>query len=121
MPERWIYHLSRRRDWDEPRGPNGYAGSAEDRADGFLHFSTAAQVAESARRHHAGETDLLLIEVDAEALGPELGWEAARGGQRFPHLRAALPGTAIVAVYDLPLGPDGWHVFPALKSTDDAS
>ena len=116
MSERWIYHLSRRADWARAKDIGHYEGSAEDRVDGFLHFSTAAQVVESARRHRAGETGLVLLEVDADALGAALKWEPSRGGQLFPHLYGPLPVTAATAAFDLPLDPDGDHVFPTMKS-----
>lgn len=115
MSERWIYHLSRRADWRNAKQSGSYAGSAEDTVDGFLHFSTAGQVIESAAKHRSGERDLVLLEVDADALGEALRWEPSRGGQLFPHLYGVLPVTAVVAEFDLPLGSGGLHVFPKLK------
>lgn len=115
MNKRWIYHLSRRPDWHLAKQSGDYAGSAEDTADGFLHFSTASQVIESARKHRSGEPDLILLKVDADALGESLRWEPSRGGQLFPHLYGALPASAVIAEVDLPLGADGLHVFPELK------
>jgi uncharacterized protein (DUF952 family) len=115
MNNRWIYHLSRRADWERARESGSYPGSAEDAVDGFLHFSTASQVGESARKHRAGERDLILLEVDANALGNALRWEPSRGGQLFPHLYGPLPAAAVAKAVELPLGPDGNHVFPDLK------
>jgi uncharacterized protein (DUF952 family) len=112
MTERWVYYLARRGEFEQAREGDFYLGSREDRADGFLHFSTAAQLRESARRHRAGETDLLLLEVDAETLGAGLRWEAARGGQLFPHLYGKLPLTAVRRTAKLPLDPGGAHHFP---------
>lgn len=80
--------------------------------DGFIHFSSAEQVAETAARHYAGQSDLVLIWVDAEALGAALRWEPSRGGALFPHLYGALPVAAVTRVEPLSLGPDGKHVFP---------
>jgi uncharacterized protein (DUF952 family) len=91
-----------------------YEGSAQDRTDGFLHFSTADQVEESAARHRAGEPDLLLLAVDALSLGDALRWEAASSGETYPHLYAALPISAVLEVVSLSLGPDGRHEFPLL-------
>lgn len=113
---RWIYHLSRRADWDRAKAAGSYAGSREDTADGFLHFSTAFQVAASAAKHRSGERDLVLLEVDSAALGEALKWEPARGGELFPHLYGPLPASAVAAEFDLPLGEDGLHVFPAMKA-----
>lgn len=109
----YLYHMARRSDWEQAEISGFYSGSADDRRDGFMHFSTAAQVAESARRHRAGQTDLLLIVVAEEGAGP-WRWEPARGGDLFPHLYAELPVKAAVGVHELPLGEDGLHVFPPL-------
>jgi uncharacterized protein (DUF952 family) len=113
---RWIYHLSRRADWDRARAAGSYEGSREDTADGFLHFSTALQVTGSAAKHRSGERGLVLLEVDSAALGEALKWEPARGGELFPHLYGPLPVSAVAAEFDLPLGEDGLHVFPAMKA-----
>jgi uncharacterized protein (DUF952 family) len=115
MTKRWIYHLSRHPDWQHAKTSGAYAGSVGDAGDGFLHFSTASQVIESARKHRAGETGLVLLEVDAKALGVNLKWEASGGGQLFPHLYGALAVSAVVAEFDLPLGPAGAHIFPEMK------
>jgi uncharacterized protein (DUF952 family) len=115
MNKRWIYHLSRRPDWALAKQSGTYAGSAEDTVDGFLHFSTAGQVIESARKHRAGESGLVLLEVDSRTLGEALKWEPSRGGQLFAHLYGPLATSAVVAEFDLPLDRDGIHVFPDLK------
>ena len=83
-------------------------------ADGYIHFSTGEQVAETAARHFAGAADLVLVAVAAAALGPALKWEPSRGGALFPHLYGALPLDAVLWVKPLPLGADGRHVFPEL-------
>lgn len=112
MTETFVYTLCRADDWTRAEAAGRYDGSADDRRDGFLHFSTAAQVAESAARHRAGEPDLKMVQVDSARLGPALRWEPSRGGALFPHLYGPLPLDAVVAVFDLPLGPDGRHIFP---------
>ena len=115
MDER-IYTMVRAADWRLAEAAGAYHGSADDRRDGFLHFSTAAQIRASAARHRAGEADLLLVAVEAAALGPALRWEPAGSGKRpglFPHLYGALPLAAVRAVAPLPLGADGRHEFPA--------
>jgi len=111
MGERWVYYLARKAEFEAAREGEFYLGSAEDRADGFIHFSTADQVRGSAAKHRQGARDLLLLEVDAERLGPDLRWEAARGGQMFPHLYGRLPLAAIRRTTPLPLAGDG-HLFP---------
>ncbi len=109
-----IYTMVRHADWQVAAEAGAYHGSADDRRDGFLHFSTAAQLRASAARHRAGERDLLLVEVVVADLGEALRWEKA--GSRpglFPHLYGALPLSAVRSVTPLPLGADGAHVFPA--------
>jgi uncharacterized protein (DUF952 family) len=110
-----IYTMVRAADWREAEALGEYRGSADDRRDGFLHFSTAAQLRSSAAKHRAGEADLLLVEVEAAALGPALRWEPAAGGKRpglFPHLYGVLPLSAVRSAAALPLGADGAHRFP---------
>jgi uncharacterized protein (DUF952 family) len=109
-----IYHICRRAEWEAAKSSGVYSGSLQDRADGFIHFSAAAQVVASAAKHRAGQTDLLLLAVDGATLGPALRWEASRGGALFPHLHGSLPMTAVVWAKPLPLGADGRHVFPHL-------
>ena len=109
-----IYHICRRVEWPAAVATGFYGGSSQDAADGFIHFSTAAQVVESAARHRAGQSGLLLIACRAERLGEALRWEKSRGGQLFPHLYGPLPLSAVVAVQDLPLDADGRHRFPPL-------
>lgn len=110
-----IYTMARSADWRAAEAAGEYRGSEDDRRDGFLHFSTAAQLRASAAKHRAGEEDLVLVEVEAAALGPALRWEPAAGGKRpglFPHLYGPLPLSAVRSVAPLPLGSDGAHVFP---------
>ncbi len=110
-----IYHLAKAAVWSAARhSGKPYTGSAEDTADGFLHFSTADQIVESAARHRAGERDLVLLAVETDGLGAALRWERSRGGAEFPHLYGALPVTAVRWAKPLPLGPDGRHDFPDL-------
>src|SRR5215470_7471027 len=114
MVRRLIYHMCPRGEWATAEAAGQYRGSAQDAADGFIHFSTGAQLRESAHKHRAGQGDLVLVTVDAARLGTRLKWEPARGGALFPHLYGALPLTAVVAIDPLPLGPDGAHQFPKL-------
>jgi len=110
-----IHTLVRLTDWNAAEQAGAYGGSADDRRDGYLHFSTADQLRASAARHRAGQPDLLLVSVDAAALGAALVWEPAAGGSRpglFPHLYGPLPLAAVRRVVPLPLGPDLLHVFP---------
>jgi uncharacterized protein (DUF952 family) len=108
-----IYKICPQTLWREAEKVSHFDGAPVDLADGYIHFSTAAQVRETAARHFAGVSDLLLIAVDPEAPGQDLRWEASRGGALFPHLYGRLPLSAVRAVAPLPLGADGGHVFPA--------
>jgi uncharacterized protein (DUF952 family) len=109
-----IYHMCRREEWDAARAAGAYAGSSQDRADGFIHFSAAEQLPESARRHRSGQAGLVLLAVDTQMLGDELRWEPSRSGALFPHLYGTLPVSAVRWVRDLPLGADGVPVLPPL-------
>lgn len=108
-----IYKICPRALWREAEAEGRFGGAPVDRADGFIHFSTAAQVRETAARHFAGQADLVLVSVEADALGAALRHEPSRGGDLFPHLYGDLPLDAVRAVVDLPLDRDGSHRFPA--------
>ena len=111
-----IYKICPAALWREAERAGAFHGSAADRRDGYIHFSTAGQVAETAAKHFAGERDLVLVAVDAAALGDELRWEPSRGGALFPHLYGALSVDAVRRVDPLPLGADGRHVIPEFLS-----
>jgi uncharacterized protein (DUF952 family) len=111
-----IYKICSRALWDEAQAAGVFTGAPVDHRDGFIHFSTAAQVEETARRHFAGERDLVLIAVACEDLGDALRFEPSRGGDLFPHLYGTLPLSTVRSVRELPLGPDGRHVFPELSA-----
>jgi uncharacterized protein (DUF952 family) len=110
-----IYKISTRSLWDEAERTGAFVGAPVDRADGFIHFSTADQVRETAARHFAGQGDLLLVAVDAAALGAALRYEPSRGGALFPHLYGTLLLSAVLWVKPLAVGPEG-HLFPELES-----
>lgn len=107
-----IYKISPRALWRRAEDIGRFEGAPIDRSDGYIHFSTAAQVAETAARHFASAEDLVLVAVEADDLGPALRYEPSRGGDLFPHLYADLDLKAVRSVSDLPLGADGRHVFP---------
>jgi uncharacterized protein (DUF952 family) len=109
-----IYKICPRGLWAEAERAGVFRGSPVDVADGFIHFSTAEQAVETAAKHFAGQGDLLLIAVEAAALGPALKWEPSRGGALFPHLYGDMRLTDVRWVKPLPLGPDGRHQFPPL-------
>jgi uncharacterized protein (DUF952 family) len=109
-----IYHLARKSDLDGARASGRYEGAREDAVDGFMHFSTATQVVESAARHRTGEPDLVLVAVDPDRLGAALRWVPARCGTLFPHLYGPLALELIAWARPLALGADGRHRFPDL-------
>jgi uncharacterized protein (DUF952 family) len=100
--------------WQQARQSGVFEGAAIDLSDGYIHFSTAGQAKETAARHFAGQSGLLLVAVDGEKLGDRLVFEPSRGGDLFPHLYAPLPLSAVLWEKPLPLGSDGGHVFPEL-------
>jgi uncharacterized protein (DUF952 family) len=111
-----VYKIVATEEWVEADAAGVFEGASVDRADGFIHFSTAEQAPETAAKWFAGRHDLTLAAVDAEALGGNLRWEPSRGGALFPHLYAALPMSAVVWSRPLPLGLDGRHVFGSLEA-----
>jgi len=100
--------------WREAEESGVFKGAAVDLQDGYIHFSTAEQVAETAAKHFAGQHDLVLLHVDADALGDALKWEPSRGGALFPHLYDNLHRMHVTRIDPLPLDDNGRHVFPAL-------
>lgn len=102
-----IYKILTRGEWAAAEAAGRFEGSAADRADGYIHFSTAAQAGETARRHFAGQTELIVLEVEGDDLDAPLKWEPSRGGELFPHLYGALPVENVLAVHEAPLGVDG--------------
>ena len=104
--------------WRAAEAAGVFEGAPVDLADGFIHFSTREQVAETAARHFAGQSDLVLVAVDARALGAALRWEPSRGGASFPHLYGPLPLAAVRSVQPLRLGEDGRHAFPDMAFSD---
>ncbi len=106
-----IYKILRQSEWDDLRAQGQTAGAPVDIADGFIHFSTASQAAETAAKHFTDETDLTLLALNADALGDALKWEPSRGGALFPHLYGPLRLSDVTWHAPLPLGPNG-HEFP---------
>lgn len=109
-----IYKICHQTLWREAERAGSFAGAPIDLADGYIHFSTAGQVRETAEKHFAGQPGLLLVAVDADLLGPKLKYEVSRGGALFPHLYAPLDLAAVIWAKRLMLGADGKHIFPEL-------
>jgi uncharacterized protein (TIGR00369 family) len=113
-----IYKICPESLWREAERQGVFAGAPVDLADGYIHFSTAEQVAETTEKHFTGQSDLLLVAVEDASLGEALRYEPSRGGALFPHLYGPLPLSAVRQVAPLPLGPDGRHVFPGEPQFD---
>ncbi|MEO5818891.1 MAG: DUF952 domain-containing protein [Vicinamibacteraceae bacterium] len=109
-----VFKLIDRPSWRAAEEAGAFGGSTVDARDGFIHFSTAAQLRETAARHFAGQADLLLVAVDAAALGDALRWERSRGGELFPHLYGPLPLSFVRRVSEIGLDDAGRHLLPAL-------
>jgi uncharacterized protein (DUF952 family) len=101
---RLLFKIVAAEEWRAAEAAGTFSGSAADRADGFIHFSTAAQAAETAAKWFSGRDDLILVAADADAVGAGLRWEPSRGGALFPHLYATLPMKAVVWARPLRLG-----------------
>jgi uncharacterized protein (DUF952 family) len=102
-----IYKILSRAEWTAAQAAGVFKGSAVDLADGYIHFSTAAQAAETAAKHFAGQPGLVLLEIEADDLGEGLVWEPSRGGALFPHLYGELSPAKVRGERDAPLGADG--------------
>jgi uncharacterized protein (DUF952 family) len=102
-----IYKILQRVVWEDAQGKGRFEGAGVDLQDGFIHFSAASQVAETARRYFRGQYDLVVLEVESEALGEALKWEPSRGGDLFPHLYGPLACEQVMAIHSAPLDEDG--------------
>jgi uncharacterized protein (DUF952 family) len=109
-----IFKIVSSPEWRAAESAGVFQGAAIDLSDGYIHFSNAEQVEETAAKYFAGRTDLLLVAVEAAKLGDALKWEVSRGGALFPHLYAPLFLEAVTRVAPLPLRADGRHDFSGL-------
>jgi uncharacterized protein (DUF952 family) len=108
-----IFKIVPRGEWEAATGD--YHGSAHDKADGFLHFSTASQLAETLRLYYADQDDLMLVAAEANALGTALKWEhSASRGEDFPHLHGPLICDTMKWARPIAKGAMGRFVLPEL-------
>ena len=110
-----VYKILPKSAWDDAVAQGRFDGSPIDVQDGYIHFSTAAQAQETARRHFAGRGDLVVLEIEADDLGDGVRWEPSRGGDLFPHLYGVLDVGHVLDVTDAPLGADGVPELGALS------
>jgi len=89
-----------------------FKGAPVDVADGYIHLSAQAQLAETIDKHFAGQSDLFIASVDLTALGDAVRWETSRGGALFPHIYGDLPLSAVLAHGALQRAADGAVVLP---------
>lgn len=111
-----IYKICDQAAWRQAEAEGLFRGSPVDIRDGFIHFSTSAQLGETAAKHFAGQSDLMLIAVDTAALDGALQWEVSRGGDLFPHLYAPLPLAAVRWARPLSDEIGGRRVLPELPA-----
>jgi uncharacterized protein (DUF952 family) len=110
-----IYKIAHADDWAAAERAGRFDGSAHDKADGFLHFSTGTQLAQTLRLYYSGQDNLVLAAVEAEALGVALKWEHAPSrGEDFPHLFAPLPLSAVKWTHKLTRDAHGAAILPPL-------
>jgi uncharacterized protein (DUF952 family) len=110
-----IYKICERAVWREAEAAQSFLGTEADERDGFIHFSTAAQLAETVTKHYGNKTDLVLVAVDADTLGMTLVWERSRGGDLFPHLYGVLLLSAVKSARPLPDEVEGRRALPELE------
>lgn len=115
-----IFKLLPSPEWQAALASGVFAGSAVDLEDGYVHFSTAIQAPETARRYFSGLADVLIVAVDSGALGPALRWEPSRGGDLFPHLYGPLDPTLAIWVRPAPLDEDGIPILGDLEGDTPA-
>lgn len=113
MPDAdFVYKIASRPVFEASRAAGRFLGMPIDVTDGYVHFSTAAQLAETLRLHFAGTAELIVFSVRGAALGAALRWEPSRGGQLFPHLYGELPMSALIDQASLSVAPDGSVTLP---------
>ena len=115
MKSHFVYHLCQKETWRRAVGDGEYAGSELDLSDGFIHFSAAGQVKQTARLHLAGVKGLVLLKVNANKLGDSLLWETSRSGELFPHLYGRLAPDLVDSATELQIDGNGNHIFPAIE------
>ena len=112
--ERVIFKVCEGEAWAKAKQIGRFRGAPVDLQDGYIHFSTATQLAETLAKHFAGQEDLVLVAIATDNLGPNLKWEVSRGGALFPHLYEDLDLKHVAWEHPLTLA-DGRHVLPDLE------
>jgi len=107
-----VYKIVERDAWLSAAELGQYRGSVDDLRDGFIHFSSAAQLRGTAAKHFRGKSDLVLVAFAAAELGDALVWEPSRGGDLFPHLYGPLATALALWERALPLDSEGVPQIP---------
>jgi len=115
-----IYKICHNVEWQAAQSAKLFRGTAKDKEDGFLHFSTGTQVPNTLTRFYADATDLVLIAVESDALGGRLKWEPAADGQVFPHLYGPLDFSAVQWCVTIPRKANGAFALPAQVFVDSS-
>jgi len=106
-----IFKIFRPTEWHVLHAQGATDGAPIDVADGYIHFSTAAQIAETAAKHFADAGDLMVLALDSDKLGTDLKWEPSRGDQLFPHLYRQMRLADVLWARSFPQG-EGGHILP---------
>ena len=109
-PTQAIFKILRPAEWQAFQSARRFEGSADDMRDGFIHFSTVAQVSGTLSRHFSDETEVVILRVESAPLGDALRWEPSRQGKLFPHLFRALRIEEVAETWTLQRGADGFDV-----------
>jgi len=107
-----VYKILRRAEWAAAQETGVLTGSPTDMRDGFIHLSAPHQVRGVCERHFADESELVLLAVEPERLGPALKWEASHKGEAFPHLYGTLPLALVRSVAEIRRDADSRSIFP---------
>ena len=113
MSDTRVFKVLRRKEWETARERGTFSGSDDDRHDGFIHMSTLEQLQGTLAKHFAGEADLVLLQIPADAVRSILKWEPSRGGALFPHLYVDLPLEAVNRTFNIAVSESGEHVLPS--------
>lgn len=111
--ENIIYKVVDQQVWADAKSVGQFSGAAIDLEDGYIHLSTAGQVAETVAKHFAGQDNLLLVSVSVAAVDDQLKWERSRNDQLFPHLYRPLKNSDVVGEHPLVMSADGSHTMPS--------
>lgn len=98
MTAKAAYKVLTAQQWADFERERVFRGAPVDIADGYIHLSTAEQLEGTLAKHFAGQTGLMIAEVDLDCLGDSVRWETARGGELFPHIYGHLPIHAVVSL-----------------------